>query len=71
MTPIEKAKELVNEYTQAFPIESTNQLNLIQAKQCALIAVDEMMEIFNTMPKDIALHYVIFYEQVKNEIELL
>jgi hypothetical protein len=59
MTPKEKAKELVDKFYQRFPLK----MNVIttrgdlsweydswnEAKQCALIAVDELIESFNSI----------------------
>lgn len=74
MTPKEKAKELVDKFYQTFPLT----MDLIttirdlsweydswnEAKQCALIAVDEL--IFNTFDSQ---HR--FWIEVKQEIENL
>jgi hypothetical protein len=78
MTLKEKAQELVSkfEYQEGYGIsESTGiyGINFHQAKQCALIAVDEILPIVN---KWSALHMqksseVIFWEEVKQEIEKL
>ena len=64
----EKAKELVDKYLQIEDSEFKNGANLmfeIEAKQCALIAVDEL--IVNSFPGVIKSHW----EQVKQEIEQL
>jgi hypothetical protein len=64
MTPLEKANELYSKYDDLLnkdfinPIVFDNQL-----KQCALIAVDEMM-----MYSDFHLNYL---DEVKQEIEKL
>jgi hypothetical protein len=75
MTPKEKAKELVDKYINAsFNCKDCNmpfcdikctQLNLHEAKQCALIAVDELIKA--TTP----LASTYFWQKVKNEIEKL
>ena len=66
MTPKEKAKELVEQFT--FRCEECNYD--WNAKQCALIAVDEIIESYKTKnliyPKEI-----IYYEEVKQEIKKL
>jgi hypothetical protein len=68
MTAKEKAKELFTNYLILFP-EFYNDLeygyNDVKAKQCALIAVDEILWM--------ASHYVTiqFWENVKIEIEKL
>ena len=65
MTPKEKAEELVNKYYQYFE-SNTN------AKECALITVDEILLIVNETLKgfldgDIILYWLL----VKKEIEKL
>ena len=71
MTPKEKAKELVDKFYQTTPHEIwINQpIGLKeeykaweQSKQCALIAVDEILEVTGG-------HINQFYQQVKQEIE--
>ena len=59
MTPKEKAKELVDKYLNAsFNCKDCDMpycdmkctiLNIREAKQCALIVVDEMMKMYNQM----------------------
>ena len=62
MTPKEKAEELVNIYTEViYPI-----INIEKAKQCALIAVDEIFKLQSIDSYD--WH---FYKEVKQEIEQL
>jgi hypothetical protein len=74
MTPKEKAKELVNKYLKASfgAIEEYIPVPLSLAKQCALIAVDEIMEYLTTsedvMVSNFALDY---WKEVKQEIEKL
>jgi hypothetical protein len=80
MTPKEKAKELVMKYCNA-PItingKHANYNGLIykHAKQCALIAVDEMLDIFNQYngmyEQFIFDAEVLYWEQVQEEIEKL
>ena len=73
MTPKEKAAELINKmyYTQSSPT------NWVQAKECALIAVDEILksgiEIDYYFDKSIGyyLSYLEYYAEVKQEIEKL
>mgnify|MGYP003342162705 CR=1 FL=1 len=66
MTPKEKAEELVDKFYPMF----TNSVRDTLAKQCALIAVDEILE--ETMERDgmrvVNNHY---WVDVKNEIEKL
>jgi len=62
MTPKEKAEELVNELIH---YSSTNQKpSLENAKQCALIAVDEILE-------ECILERDWYWQEVKNEINKL
>jgi hypothetical protein len=58
MTPKEKAKELVDKFWYILSI------TLEQAKQCALIAVDEILKLH----KKVALETLEFYQEVKQEI---
>jgi hypothetical protein len=63
MTPKEKAKELVRQYWDLGGID------VLEAKQCALIAVDEILNndnnFFNTYSQND------YWLQVKQEINLL
>ena len=43
MTPREKARELVDKYYHLFSVELENTIADYEAKECALIAVDEML----------------------------
>ena len=69
MTPKEKAEELINKmyYTQSSPTIWT------QAKQCALIAVDEILIIQGayTGNRDEFKTYLDYWQEVKQEIEKL
>jgi hypothetical protein len=66
MTPKEKAKELY------FKMHSQKQIVSKEAKQCALIAVDEIIKAVND-PDDTFLSKdgVDYWEEVKKEIEAL
>ena len=69
MTPKEKAKDLFNKYYLLIDIK-----NYENTKQCALIAVDEILEEYKEDYEDI--HKDIFtiyswWKQVKKEIEAL
>lgn len=78
MTPKEKAKELVDKYTEViYPI-----INIEKAKQCALIAVDEIWNYVAVIEQhetaDCAFggsfdgdEYFKYCQQVKQEIEAL
>ena len=57
-TPQEKAEELLDKMTM--------EIGKFNAKQCALVAVDEILSI-NTVDKDVELSD--YWEEVKQEIE--
>lgn len=61
MTPKEKAEELVDQYNFIY---IQNYTSIHEVKQCALIAVDEILE-------ECRLERDYFWEQVKKEIEKL
>lgn len=64
MTAKEKAFELINKYSPILPYYNQKD-NLNKAKQCALIAVDEILNILFQ-------HYKIdYWKEVKREIEKL
>ncbi len=64
-TPKQKAMELVDKYMFLLNVD----LPITKTKQCALIAVDELIEIFNdTNGSDYRLEY---WQKVKQEIEKL
>lgn len=68
MTQTEKAIELVNIYTEViYPI-----INIEKAKQCALIAVDNMLEAINGMvSEEYGYSADAYYIEVKHEIQAL
>ena len=84
MTPKEKAQELVNKFYMAIP---SDEMGLCDeaSRQCALIAVDELiMEIYNIDHQHRAIYNsetgyysysdskeLIFWKEVKKEIEKL
>ena len=68
MTPKEKAEELILKF-MSLQEPNYNWFHKILGKQCALIAVDEIIEIFNdTNGSDYRLEY---WQEVKQEIEKL
>jgi hypothetical protein len=82
MTPKEKAEELVNKYLRTYPIYDNPTVVISytnnEAKQCALIAVDEIIENNLEYLRDAGLHNDValnidlsFWKKVKQEIELL
>jgi hypothetical protein len=72
MTPKEKAKELFDKFYMAIP---SDEMGLCDeaSRQCALIAVDEIMllEQKHILDKYIELGLVSYYQEVKREIEAL
>ncbi len=70
MTPKEKAKELYCKYTDALNIRDLQTTANRFAKQCALIAVDEVLIIMNEEYFSGALK-IEYWQEVKNEINNL
>ena len=69
MTPKDKALELYNKYEQ-LGRDFTRGVSMKEfAKQCALIAVDEILEVLKNIA-DITTSWL-YYEEVKQEIEKL
>jgi hypothetical protein len=67
MTPKEKAEELVNKYW-----DDITDLFFEEAKQCALIAVDEILKFTYSLKFGNALSDELeYWEEVKQEIEKL
>jgi uncharacterized protein YxeA len=75
MTPKEKAKELVNKFSSGHPIickMNTRNMYISEAKQCALIAVDEIIKEYGTYYKiEVDGKYVSYWQEVKKEINNL
>ena len=74
MTPKEKAKELFDKYCYAIKTEVTDSgyfTNIIYAKQCALIAVDEILASHYKVLTGIHPTTYDYFIEVKKEIELL
>lgn len=77
MTPKEKAKELVEKYFQNWNLS----LNLEDAKQCALIAIDEILRVCPYIDEKkhdtedqlsaFEFQFVSYWQKVKKEIEAL
>ena len=67
MTPKKKAKELVGKFRQVPPSSPYTGIDNIEAKQCAFIAVDEILKLH----KKVSLETLEFYQEVKQEIEKL
>jgi len=76
MTPKEKAIELVEKYYHLFSVELENTIDYREAKQCALIAIDEIISSSPSLPilgdsgiygEDIELSTK-YWQEVKQEI---
>jgi hypothetical protein len=64
MTPKEKAEELLDKYIVVSP------MYFEQVKQCALIAVDEILhELIYKNPSASAIERIEYWQKVKNEIK--
>lgn len=74
MTQKEKAKELINRFYISFPLDDFNKERYIfvkkHAKNCALVAVNEILEctIYYFNDND---NFVTYWQEVKKEIELM
>ena len=78
MTPKEKAEELFNKFhIEVLDREGTSAMNGFEAKQCALIAVDEIIRTLNDDIRDInvvgniLLDLLEWWREVEQEIEKL
>jgi hypothetical protein len=79
MTPKEKAKELVDKMyntphcgIEHFPSKhycDCSEIGFFQAKQCALIAVDEIMKAVGWEEMELGVDRDNYWEEVKEEIE--
>ena len=70
MTPNEKAKDLVDKfYHHGMATITTKRQAHNDAKQCALIAVEEILK--EVTPKISYIHQHEYWQEVKNEIEKL
>jgi hypothetical protein len=68
MTPKEKAEDLIDKY---YVLIHPKVNSYYQAKQCALIAVDEIIQVFWLTHNEDNLKIYSYYQQVKQEIEKL
>ena len=79
MTPKEKAEELFDKFrVKVHDRDGTSAMNQFEAKQCALIAVDEMIEIYvsacvamGMSKEDAEKQESKYLQEVKQEIENL
>lgn len=69
MTPQEKAKELVDKYVDYVRMYNDDTPRLDMQKQCALIAVDEMLKEHFGDISDYGTRRYYFLKEVKQEIE--
>lgn len=65
MTPKEKAKELIEKFRLNVLDYENNGLNTFKAKQCALIAVDEIID---ALDKSLIDADIEFWKEVKKEL---
>lgn len=75
MTPKAKAKELFNKYL-SINLSQVNDLvdgiRIALAKKCALIAVDEIMQVLSILPYGMQyLSEIDYWEEVKKNLEKL
>ena len=68
MTPKEKAKELLDKYQF---VEIANYTSMFEVKECALIAVDEILNIDNIKPYILHKEIIEYWNEVKQEINKL
>lgn len=73
MTPKEKAEELVNKYVglNSGKISDYSRIEFPTAKQCALIAVDEIIDAIDWHKYEVPNNELKFWFEVKKEIEKL
>jgi hypothetical protein len=74
MTPKEKAEELIDKFMDytGFEInEQNNMSNIFSAKQCALIAVDEILESHYKLLSGVNTTIYKYWKEVKQEIKNL
>jgi hypothetical protein len=72
MTPKEKAKELIIKFQHppsALEHTECDCLHIDIAKECALVAVDEMLGLGAMVGSDLSDSFYIYWEEVKQEIE--
>ena len=71
MTPKEKAKELVDKFYYIPNSQGIFMMQDYQAKQCALIAVDEILNTIEYSSQADELSKVNYWQEVKQQIENL
>jgi hypothetical protein len=70
MTPKEKAEELFAKYV-FLTISDMSDENFEETRQCALVAVDEMLGLGAMVGSDLSDLFYIYWEEVKQEIKNL
>jgi len=70
MIPKDKAKELIYKFYPNVQWKLGQEDCLDRAKQCALIAVDEILN-FRTFLKSMPLEDIKYWQEIKHEIEKL
>lgn len=63
-----KAKELVDKYYHLFSVELENTIADYEAKECALIAVDELIDSHYKLLSGVNTTIYKYYQEVKQEI---
>jgi hypothetical protein len=74
MTPKEKAQELFDKFrVKVHDRDGTSAMNGFEAKQCALIAVDEILDLKHivTLRRNMHEMELDFWDEVKEEIKAL
>ncbi len=74
MTPKEKARELTNKFAKVEPYLPTKEtiLFMYEAKQCAIICVDEILnDNLNPLVYESESDFYLYWENVKTEISLM
>lgn len=76
MTPNEKAKELFNKFDQNVVSTNYSHMSKDSVKQCAIIAVDELIEAFMELSRQESGRVYIdfghgYWQEVKSELEKL
>ena len=68
MTPKEKAEQLINDFIPQVMWKMGQEDVMQRAKECALIAVDEIRQLMNKMQ---TFENAVYWKEVKQEIEKL
>lgn len=71
MTPKEKAEQLIKKITETLEDADMYGWYNPACKNCALIAVDEIINLINTKTRDKTYELIPYWEEVKQEIESL